>query len=52
MVDARCIVFVRGKVPDADMLELARQRQMVVMATALRMYPACGLLYTAGLRGD
>ena len=52
MVDMRCVVFVRGKVPDADILALARQRQMVVMATALRMYPACGLLYAAGLRGD
>ena len=45
----KCIVFVRGKRPDASILELARDRQLVVMATKERMYPACGLLYTHGL---
>ena len=49
MMDMKCIVFVRGKRPDASILELARDRQLVVMATKERMYPACGLLYTHGL---
>ena len=49
MMDMKCIMFVRGKQPDASILELARDRQLVVMATKERMYPACGLLYTNGL---
>ena len=52
MVDMKCIVFVRGKRPDEHMLELARDRGMVVMASQLPMYPACGKLYLAGLRGN
>lgn len=51
MMDMKCIVFVRGKVPDENMLALARDRQIVVMTTGQRMYVACGLLYTGGLVG-
>ncbi len=49
MMDMKCIVFVRGKRPDESILELARDRGFVVMATKLPMYPSCGLLYTHGL---
>ena len=52
MMDMKCIVFVRGKMPDETMLALARDRDIVVMATPQRMYVACGMLYTNGLRGD
>lgn len=51
MMDMKCIVFVRGKVPDETMLELARDRGIVVMTTRERMYSACGLLYINGLVG-
>lgn len=50
MMDMKCIVFVRGKQPDEAILDLARDRQIVVMATQERMYNACGLLYINGLR--
>lgn len=49
MVNMTCIIFVRGKVPDQSVLDLAEARGMVVMATAERMYSACGKLYMAGL---
>lgn len=49
MMDMCCIVFVRGKTPDAAMIELAEQRGLVIMSTDYRMYEACGRLYTAGL---
>ena len=52
MMDMKCIVFVRGKRPDAAILELAKDRGMVVMVTQLPMYPSCGRLYLAGLRGE
>lgn len=51
MMDIKCIVFVRGKVPDETMLELARARDIVVMATQGGMYTSCGLLYINGLTG-
>ena len=50
MMDMNCVIFVRGKQPDAGILNLARDRDMVVMATKERMYNACGLLYINGLR--
>ena len=52
MVDMKCIIFVRGKVPGADILALAQTRGIVVMTSPKRMYEACGLLYTNGLRGN
>lgn len=51
MMDMVCIVFVRGKQPGDDILELAGDRGIVLMQTPLRMFTACGLLYEAGLRG-
>lgn len=51
MMDMRCIVFVRGKMPDSQMVELARRRGIVVLATELRLYTACGKLYSSGLVG-
>ena len=50
MMDMNCVIFVRGKQPDAGILNLARDRDMVVLATKERMYNACGLLYINGLR--
>ncbi len=49
MMDIKVIVFVRGKVPSAEMIELAEERGMVLMRTQKPMYVACGELYTAGL---
>ena len=52
MVEMKCIVFVRGKMPSRDIVELAAERDIVVMTCAKRMYEACGLLYYNGLRGN
>ena len=52
MMDMVCIVFVRGKRPSAEVLELAAQRGIAVLATPRTMFSACGILYQAGLRGD
>ena len=51
MMDMKCIVFVRGKEPTEDIVALARDSGIVVLATELRMYVACGLLYSEGLLG-
>ncbi len=51
MMDMKCIVFVRGKNPDAGMIDLAREREIVLVGTNMEMFTACGKLYEAGLRG-
>lgn len=52
MMDMKCVVFVRDKIPSEEILQIARQSGIVVMKTALRMYEACGLLYSKGLTGN
>lgn len=51
MMDIICICFVRGKTPDESIIELAKERNLVLMATDLRMFEACGILYQSGLGG-
>jgi predicted transcriptional regulator len=51
MLDMRCIVFVRGKQPGTETIELARERGIVLLSTGYRMFTACGRLYAAGLGG-
>ena len=51
MMDMRCIVFVRGKRPPEDVVRLAEESGIVTLATAERMYVACGKLYEKGLSG-
>lgn len=52
MMDMNCIVFVRSKMPTAEMIELAKESNMVILSTAKRMYEACGILYSNGLVGN
>ena len=51
MMDMKCVVFVRKKVPGEDIVELARDSGIVLMRSNLRMFEACGILYSAGLKG-
>ena len=54
MMDMVCVVFVRSKTPTAEMVELARDSNMVLLKSKKRMYEACGKLYANGLnaRGE
>lgn len=51
MMDMHCIVFVRGKQPDQGIVDLARDRDIVLLSTKQTMFESCGLLYENGLRG-
>lgn len=51
MLDIACIIFVRGKMPDANMLKLAQGKGMAILATKHLMFTTCGILYEHGLRG-
>ena len=49
MMDIKNIVFVRGKTPSEEMVELANEYSMVLMSTKDTLYTASGKLYSAGL---
>lgn len=49
MMDMQCVLFVRGKMPNEDMMRVATQKNIVLLSTPIRMYCACGMLYKAGL---
>ena len=51
MMDMHCIVFVRGKQPDQGIVDLARDRDIVLLSTEQTMFASCGMLYEKGLRG-
>lgn len=51
MLDIVCVIFVRGKKPDEAIIDMARERGLIVMETGHRMFSACGMLYQAGLGG-
>lgn len=52
MMDIVAICFVRGKTPADDVIALAKDRDITLMATDLPLYNACGMLYDKGLRGS
>jgi predicted transcriptional regulator len=51
LLDIRVVVFVRGKKPTEDLVDMARENGMILMSTKYSMFLACGRLYEAGLRG-
>ncbi len=52
MLDLAGIVFVRGKVPSPEMIELAEKKEIPILSTSYPMFKSCGLLYAAGVDGD
>ena len=51
MMDIMCIAFVRGKRPDEKMIELAKDRDICLLATKHTMFTSCGILFQNGLIG-
>lgn len=45
------IVFVRDKRPTAEIIKLADQYNIPILATKLSMFDACGILYANGIKG-
>ncbi len=50
MIDIVGIIFVRGKRPLDEIVEMARERKLPLICTKLTMYRSSGLLFNAGLR--
>jgi predicted transcriptional regulator len=51
MADLHAIIFVRGKAPEQDLVNLAKENNIVLMTTKDSMYTAAGKLYCKGLQG-
>lgn len=49
MADIRFIVFVRNKRINDEMLELAKENNMCIIASPFTLFKASGILYQAGL---
>lgn len=52
MLDVSAIVFVRGKTPTPDIIQMAVERDIVLLSTDNTLFEACGKLYQGGLRGE
>jgi predicted transcriptional regulator len=51
IAEVKAIVYVRGKLPDKDAIDLAKAKGIVLLCTSLPMYESCGRLYQHGLPG-
>ncbi len=51
LMDIEAICFVRGKPPSQEMIDMAKDLDIILLATKLPMFLACGKLYEAGLVG-
>ena len=51
VLDVSAIVFVRGKIPSQDIINMAIERSIILLTTQYTLFEACGILYNAGLRG-
>lgn len=49
MADVAAIVFVRGKVPTSDIIDLAQDEGIPLITAPFGMFELCGRLYKAGL---
>lgn len=52
MMDIKVVIFVRGKNPGQNVIDLAKEKCITVLSTRHPMFIACGKLYSAGLRGE
>lgn len=50
MLDVRCVLFVRGKPVQEEIISAAREMKMILLNTDKTLFTSCGLLYAAGLR--
>jgi len=50
VIDLVAIIFVRGKKPSDELIEMARERDLPLITTNFTLYNSSGILYNAGLR--
>jgi predicted transcriptional regulator len=47
----RVVIFVRGKTPPHDVIEMAREENIPLMSTPYSMFVSCGRLHANGMTG-
>lgn len=51
IIDLVGVVFVRGKKPPVDVIQLAQSKEIPIMLTNHPLFETCGVLFRAGLKG-
>jgi predicted transcriptional regulator len=51
IIEAKAVIYVRGKKPDKEGIEIAKTKGIPMLSTNIMMYKACGILYSHGLPG-
>lgn len=51
IADIKAICFVRGKKPDEEIIQLAKEKDIWLLATRLPLFESCGRLFKEGLPG-
>ena len=51
MMDISTVLFVRGKRPSKELIDLAIENSLTVIATNYTMFSTCGLLVLNGMKG-
>ncbi|KXS36727.1 MULTISPECIES: DRTGG domain-containing protein [unclassified Candidatus Frackibacter] len=52
MLELSAIIFVRGKKPNEQTVQLAKESGIPLLYTEKPLYETCGRLYEAGLKSD
>jgi hypothetical protein len=50
LLDINAIIFVRGKQPSMDMIDMAVDLNIILAGTKFPMFLSCGKLYEAGIQ--
>ena len=51
ILDLKGIIFVRGKVPEEELIKQAESRRLPLLTTENLLFDSCGILYKNGLKG-
>lgn len=51
MMDMTTVLFVRGKKPGKEIIDLAIENSLTILATDYTMFRTCGLLVLNGMKG-
>lgn len=52
MIDIKVIIFVRGKKPVQETIELAKEKEIALYCSKKSLFESCGRLYEKGLKPE
>lgn len=52
MLDLKAVIFIRGKRPNADVIQMAQDQGITLLTTKHTMYTTSGILYANGIMGS